>query len=95
MEDFFIVSRIVNNGIIGGGITAYSDYLEYKSGKVTVSAELREAHINYRDVIGVNLLSSMFPTVEIIISSGDSYRFMMLDAKRFLKFLSKKGVSIN
>ena len=95
MEDFFMVSRIIPNGIIGGGITAYSDYLEYKSGKLTVSAELREARIYYRDIIGANFSSAVFPTVEIVISSGDSYKFMMFNTKRFIKLLNKKGVSIN
>ena len=92
MEDFFIVSLVVNGGIIGGGITAYSTYLEYKTNKITVYEDLKLIKIAYADILSYSVQRSIAPIVSIITNEGKEYRFLSTGAKRFATLLDKKGV---
>ena len=53
MKKYFVVS-LVKNGLIGGGISADSEAITYRTGKVTIPREYRHLVMKYEDICEVS-----------------------------------------
>ena len=84
MKKFYVVS-LVKNGLIGGGISADSEAITYRSGKVTIPQEYRNIVMKYEDISEVTM-DSLFilPTVTVKMRSGKVYQFAV--------FFGRKGL---
>ena len=90
MQEYFIAS-ICRGGIIGGGITADEEGITYKTGKLTVSPQLRNLEMKYRDIQGFSKKWVVcFPVFTIEMADGESHTFIIFNPKRFNALLSDK-----
>ena len=84
MKQCFIAS-ICREGILGGGIVADDEAITYKTGKVTVSPELKNLEMKYRDIQGfTQKWVFCFPVFSIIMNDGENYQFNSIFAIRCL-----------
>ena len=91
MKQYFMAS-ICREGILGGGIVADEEAMTYKTGKVTVSPELKNLEMKYRDIRGyTKKWVFCFPVFSIIMNDGETYKFIIFQPKRFGALLSDKG----
>lgn len=90
MKKYFIVS-LCKNGILGGGLLADDTALHYRTGKVTVSPEIRHIVMPYEDIRSVSTgWLICFPTVSLSMKDGKNYRFIVFARKKLLSLLSGK-----
>ena len=90
MKKIFIAS-LCRNGILGGCIIADDESVTYKTGKVSVSPNLKNIEMKYGDIKGVSkdwLLC--FPTVSAIMNNGETYRFIVFRRKQFCDLLESR-----
>lgn len=93
MKKYFVAS-LVKNGLIGGGISADSEAITYRTGKVTIPQEYRHLVMKYEDICE---LSSewlfILPTVTVKMRNGNEYKFaIFFNRKRFVDTLIEMGV---
>ena len=93
MKKFFVVS-LVKNGLIGGGISADSEAITYRTGKVTIPQEYRHLVMKYEDICEVTKeWLFVLPTVTIKMRNGNEYKFaIFFNRKRFVDTLIDMGV---
>ena len=92
MKKYFIVS-LCKNGILGGGIVADSEAITYHTGKVTVPKEYRNLVMKYDDIYeAISGWIFILPTVLIKMKSGEEYKFVVFNRKRFVNTLKEMGV---
>ena len=92
MKRYFIVS-LCKNGILGGGIVADSEAITYHTGKVTVPKEYRNLVMKYDDIYeAISGWLFILPTVLIKMKSGEEYKFVVFNRKRFVNTLKEMGV---
>ena len=90
MKQYFIAS-ICRDGILGGGIVADDQAITFKTGKVTVSPELKNLEMKYRDIRGFTKKWVLcFPVFSIIMNDGGVYKFIIFNPKRFSSLLNDK-----
>ena len=91
MKQYFMAS-ICREGILGGGIVADEEAITYKTGKVTVSPELKNLEMKYRDIRGyTKKWMFCFPVFSIIMNDDKTYKFIIFQPKRFGALLRDKG----
>ena len=92
MKRYFIVS-LCKNGILGGGIVADSEAITYHTGKATVPKEYRNLVMKYDDIYeAISGWLFILPTVLIKMKSGEEYKFVVFNRKRFVNTLKEMGV---
>ena len=92
MKRYFIVS-LCKHGILGGGITADSEAITYRTGKVTVPKEIRHLEMKYRDIETFEPgWMLVFPTVTITMKDCREYKFIVFGRKRMIQTLLEMGV---
>ena len=70
MKKYFVVS-LVKNGLIGGGISADSEAITYRTGKVTIPQEYRHLVMKYEDICEVSSeWLFVLPTVTVKMRNG-------------------------
>ena len=90
MKEYFIAS-FCRNGLIGGGITADEEGLTYKTGKLTVSPEIRNLEMKYRDIKGFTKKWVLcFPVFSIDMNDGETYQFIIFSPGKFASLLQEK-----
>ena len=92
-KNLFIVS-FCYHGLLGGDIIADDNAITYKTGKLTIPANLRNLEMKYTDIAGITEDRALFlPAVTIHMRSGESYKFVVFFArKRFCELLRSHGV---
>ena len=81
MKKYFIVS-LVKNGIIGGGITADSEAITYRTNKLTVPREYRKLVMKYEDICEVTKgWLFVLPMVTVKMKSGNEYKFAVFSGR--------------
>ena len=94
MKQYFVVS-LCKNGVLGGGIVADETAITYRTGKVTVPKEYRALQMNYREITGAAAGRKFgFPIVDLTLTDGRQYRFLVFAQKRFLTLLRQQGVAV-
>jgi len=93
MKKYFVVS-LVKNGLIGGGISADSEAITYRTGKVTIPQEYRHLVMKYEDICEVSReWLFVLPTVTVKMRNGNEYKFaIFFNRKRFVDTLIDMGV---
>ena len=93
MKKHFVVS-LVKNGLIGGGISADSEAITYRTGKVTIPQEYRHLIMKYEDICEVSSeWLFVLPTVTVKMRNGNEYKFaIFFNRKRFVDTLIEMGV---
>jgi len=93
MKKNFVVS-LVKNGLIGGGISADSEAITYRTGKVTIPQEYRHLVMKYEDICEVSSeWLFVLPTVTVKMRNGNEYKFaIFFNRKRFVDTLIDMGV---
>ena len=93
MKKYFVVS-LVKNGLIGGGISADSEAITYRTGKVTIPQEYRHLVMKYEDLCEVSSeWLFVLPTVTVKMRNGKEYKFaIFFNRKRFVDTLIEMGV---
>ena len=93
MKKYFVVS-LVKNGFIGGGISADSEAITYRTGKVTIPQEYRHLVMKYEDICEVSSeWLFVLPTVTLKMRNGNEYKFaIFFNRKRFVDTLIDMGV---
>lgn len=87
MKEYFIAS-ICRNGLLGGAIIADDAAITYKTGKVTVSPELRNLPLKYKDIKGFSEKQVLcFSVFSIEMNDGEVYKFLIFQPKRFRTLL--------
>ena len=94
MKKYFVVS-LVKNGLIGGGISADSEAITYRTGKVTIPQEYRHLVMKYEDICEVSSeWLFVLPTVTVKMRNGQEYKFaVFFSRKRFINTLRDMGVN--
>jgi hypothetical protein len=93
MKKYFVAS-LVKNGLIGGGISADSEAITYRTGKVTIPQEYRHLVMKYEDICEVSSeWLFVLPTVTVKMRNGNEYKFaIFFNRKRFVDTLIDMGV---
>ena len=93
MKKHFVVS-LVKNGLIGGGISADSEAITYRTGKVTIPQEYRHLVMKYEDICEVSSeWLFVLPTVTVKMRNGNEYKFaIFFNRKHFVDTLINMGV---
>ena len=93
MKKYFVVS-LVKNGLIGGGISADSEAITYRTGKVTIPQEYRHLVMKYEDICEVSSeWLFVLPTITLKMRNGNEYKFVVFfSRKHFVKTLISMGV---
>ena len=93
MKKYFVVS-LIKNGILGGAITADSEALTYRTGKLTIPEKYRNLTMKYGEIADVKKgLAFILPTVTIKMNDGEEYSFVtFFNRKRLLNVLKSMGV---
>ena len=93
MKKYFVVS-LVKNGLIGGGISADSEAITYRTGKVTIPQEYRHLVMKYEDICEVSSeWLFVLPTVTVKMRNRNEYKFaIFFNRKRFVDTLIDMGV---
>ncbi len=92
MRQYYMAS-LCRNGIIGGSIVADDEGITYKTGKLTVTPELRNIEMKYGEIRGITCSRLLlFPTVSVQMNHGDCYKFIIFRQKHFCALLDEKGV---
>jgi hypothetical protein len=93
MKKYFVAS-LVKNGLIGGGISADSEAITYRTGKVTIPQEYRHLVMKYEDICEVSSeWLFVLPTVTVKMRNGNEYKFaIFFNRKRFVDTLIEMGV---
>ena len=90
MKQYYIAS-LCRNGVLGGGIAANDDGITFKTGKVTVSPQLRNLEMKYRNIREFSKKRVLcFPVFTISMNDGENYRFIIFSPKRFNALLRDK-----
>ena len=93
MKKYFVVS-LVKNGLIGGGISADSEAITYRTGKGTIPQEYRHLVMKYEDICEVSSeWLFVLPAVTVKMRNGKEYKFaIFFNRKRFVDTLIEMGV---
>ena len=92
MKQYYVAS-LCRNGILGGSTIADDDGITFKTGKLTVSPELRNLGMKYEDIRGISDSRLLcFPTVSVLMDNGECYKFIVFRRNHFRALLTEKGV---
>jgi len=90
MKQYYIAS-LCREGVLGGGIVADDEGITYKTGKVTVSHNLRYFEMKYRSIQDFSKKWVLcFPVFTISMDDGENYKFIIFNPKRFDALLREK-----
>ena len=90
MKRYFIVS-LCHGGVLGGGIVADDESITYRTNKLTVSQKYRNLEMKYCDIQGFSRKWVLcFPIFSINMKSGETYKFLVFNPKRFSNLLNEK-----
>lgn len=96
MKKYFVVS-LIKNGILGGGLVADEQGLQYHTGKVSIPSEYRRIVMKYADICKATAGGFvLFPTIRIGMRSGETYRFAVFGGRKCLmNILREMGVDVS
>ncbi len=81
------IASLCSNGLLGGMLYVMDTQILFCTNKLTVPEKLRRLHLDYPQVERITKASLY--TVEILLRSGEHYRFLVFGRKRFLKSIEQ------
>ena len=89
MKKAFMCSLICRNGIIGGRIDIDDNSIIYKTNKLTVNKKYKNIVLPLGKICELSWKWVLFPIATLHMSSGEQYKFMIFNKKRFSKFYTE------
>jgi hypothetical protein len=83
------VCSLCHNGILGGGLYLDNTSLTYKTNKLTVDKKYRNLVLPMSEIKDVTWKWMIFPVATVSMKSGESYKFIVFNAKRFKKWFGE------
>lgn len=84
MEKTYAAS-LCKNGLLGGGLFLDDERVAYRTGKVSVSPEIRNLQLPFCRIKSVNKSKTLFlPTVTIEMQDGREWKFLVFGRNSFL-----------
>lgn len=84
MDKTYIAS-LCKNGLLGGGLFLDDERVTYRTGKVSVSPEIRNLPLPFCRIKRVEKSRALFlPTVTIAMQGGQEWKFLVFGRNGFL-----------
>ena len=91
MEKQYFIASIVREGILGGWIEADEEQMTFRTNKLTVSPNIRNLPMLYRDINDFSRRSVFFfPVFSIVMNDGETHEFVIFRPGRFSGLLEEK-----
>ena len=88
MKKAFVCS-LCHNGILGGGLYLDNTSLTYKTNKLTVDKKYRNLVLPMSEIKDITWKWIIFPVATVFMKTGESYKFIIFNAKRFKKWFDE------
>ena len=89
MKKTFICSLICKGGIIGGALYLDDTAITYKTNKLTVDGKYRNLSLPLDEIRDLSWKWIIFPIATLHMSSGEEYKLIIFNKKRFNKYYSE------
>ena len=89
MKKSFVCSLICHNGIIGGGICLEDSAISYRTNKLTVDERYKNLVLPLNEVCELSWKWIVFPIATLRMASGERYKFIIFNKKRFNKYYTE------
>ena len=89
MKKTFICSLICKGGIIGGALYLDDTAITYKTNKLTVDRKYRNLVLPLDEIREISWKWIIFPIATLHMSSGEEYKLIIFNKKRFNKYYSE------
>ena len=89
MRKAFICSLICYNGIIGGSIYIEDNAITYKTNKLTVDRKYKNLVLWLNEIHALSWKWIVFPIATFQTTSGEQYKFIIFNKKRFNKYYNQ------
>ena len=83
------VCSLCHNGILGGGLYLDNTSLTYKTNKLTVDKKYRNLVLPMSEIKDITWKWIIFPVATVFMKTGESYKFIIFNAKRFKKWFDE------
>ena len=84
MEKTYVAS-LCKNGLLGGGLFLDDERVTYRTGKISVSPEIRNLQLPFCRIKDVKKSKALFlPTVTIEMRDGREWKFLVFGRNSFL-----------
>jgi len=80
---------LCRNGILGGALYLESDFVIYRTQKLTVNEKFRNLVLPIRDIRDITWTWILFPVASFYMSDGEIYRFIIFNRSRFERHYAK------
>ena len=94
MKKSFICS-LCHNGIIGGGLYIEDTSITYKTNKLTVGKAYRNLVLPLGEIRELTWKWIVFPIATFHMKSGEDYKFIIFNKRRFNKYYNEAKSSIS
>ena len=85
MKKSFMGSLICRGGIVGGGIYIDDASVTYKTNKLTVDKRYKNLVLPLDEICELTWKWIIFPIATLRMTSGEQYKFMIFNKRRFNK----------
>lgn len=83
------VCSLCRGGILGGGLFLDSTSLTYRTNKLTVDKKYRNLVLPMGEIWEITWKWIVFPVATVFMKSGESYKFIIFNKRRFKKWFQK------
>ena len=91
MKKSFMCSLICHNGIVGGALYLDENSLTYKTNKLTVDRAYRNLVLPLNQIAELTWKWIVFPVATFHMASGEKYKVMIFNKRRFNKYYKFQG----
>ena len=89
MKKSFMCSIICRNGILGGGVCIEDSAITYKTNKLTVDKKYRNLVLPLDEISELSWKWVLFPIATLHMTSGEKYKLIIFNKKRFSKYYAE------
>ena len=83
-----------HQGLLGGGLFLDHQSLTYKTNKLTVDKKYRNLVLPLLQINEIAWKQIVFPIAAVHMKNGESYKFMIFNKNRFIKWFNAYSQSI-
>lgn len=95
MHNYFLAS-LCKSGLLGGGLIADETALHYRTGKVSVSPEIRHIVMPYEEILSVVPgRAFIFPVLTLSMKDGKTWKYVVFGHKKLLERLRGHSVLVS
>jgi len=83
------ICSLCHNGVLGGGLYLDRQTLTYKTNKLTVDKKYRNLVLTLQEIKEISWKWIIFPIATVNMTSGEKYKFIIFNKKRFEKWFQE------